>query len=74
MVNKPLFIPQVFLWLSFVLLDDCVGTQEGLNSVEFQEKLHPEVVSFIQLLVETEKPTLAEFEKFTGECGGEYKL
>lgn len=39
-----------------------------------QEKLHPEVADFIQLLVRTNEPTLAEYAKFSGECGGDPEL
>lgn len=39
-----------------------------------QERLPPEVTGFIQLLVRTSEPTLAEHAKFSGECGGEFEL
>ena len=42
----------------------------GANDVA----LHPEVFDFIQLLVRTEAPTLAEYERFGGDCGGESEL
>lgn len=56
---------QTVLWLSLFFLSACVGSQE---------KLHPQVNSYIQLLVRPEEPTIAELEKFTGECGGEFEL
>jgi hypothetical protein len=73
-VNKSISIPQVILCLSFFLLSACVGTQGRLDPVESQVKLNPEVTSFIQLLVRLEEPTLAEYAKFSGECGGESEL
>lgn len=57
---------QVVLWLSLSLVSACV--------VESQEKLNPEVSGFIQLLVRTNEPTLAEYAKFSGECGGKTEL
>ena len=39
-----------------------------------EEKLNPEVTSFIQLLVGQAEPTLTEYAKFSGECGGESEL
>ena len=42
--------------------------------VESQEKLSSEVSDFIQLLVRTDEPSLAEYAKFSGECGGEFEL
>lgn len=44
------------------------------TAVESQEKLHPKVTGFIQLLIRTDEPTLAEYAKFSGECGGESEL
>ena len=39
-----------------------------------QERLPPKVSDFIQLLVRANQPTLAEFAKYGGECGGESEL
>ena len=47
-----------------LLLSSCVSSQ-GLN---------PEVSDFVQLLVRTDSPTLAEFATYSGECGGESEL
>ena len=42
----------------------CAGSQE----------LSAEVSNFMQLLIQTDKPTLAEYARFSGECGGESEL
>lgn len=60
-------IVQTVLWLSLSLvMSACVAVSH--------EKLNPEVSGFIQLLVRTDEPTLAECAKFSGECGGEIEL
>ena len=64
------FIPTV-LWVLFFLLSSCVEPQVKSTP---EKKLHPEVDSFIQLLVRLDEPTLAEYAKFSGECGGESEL
>ena len=64
------FIPTV-MWLSFFLLSACVGPQVKSTP---EKELHPQVDSFIQLLVRLDEPTLAEYAKFSGECGGESEL
>ena len=56
---------QTVFWLSLFLVNACV---------ESQEKLSSEVSDFIQLLVRTDEPSLAEYAKFSGECGGEPEL
>ena len=58
-------VAPVVLWLSLFLVGACAVSQE---------ELHPEVSGFIRLLVSSNDPTLAEFEKFSGECGGEPEL
>lgn len=58
-------IAKVALYLSFFLVSACVGSQKNLD---------PEVSNFIRLLVQAEAPTLAEYSKFSGECGGESEL
>jgi hypothetical protein len=50
--------------LGFLLLTDSSYSQD--NSTE--------VSDFITLLVQDEKPTLSEYSKFAGECGGELEL
>ncbi len=62
---------QATLWLTIFLLGACVESQKKLH---LNEKLNPDVTGFIQLLVNPEKPTLAEAAKFGGECGGESEL
>ncbi len=56
---------RIVLWLFFFLVSACAV---------FQEKMQPEVTSFIQLLVRVNEPTLAEYGKFSGHCGGESEL
>ena len=58
---------QTIFWLSFFLLSSYGGAEESL---------HPRVLDYIQLLVRTEEPTLAEYVEITGEseCGGETEL
>ncbi len=51
--------------LCFYILSACAVSQE---------KVHPDVNSFIQLLLRTNEPTLAEYAEFSGECGGESEL
>jgi len=58
-------LAQTILYLSFFLVSACV---------ESQEKLSQEVSGFIQLLVRTDEPTLAEYAQYSGECGGESEL
>ena len=58
-------ILHTIFWLSFSVLIACVG---------FQQQLSPEVSGFIQLLVKIDEPTLAEYAKFSGNCGGEPEL
>ena len=53
------------LWLPLFIMSACAVSQE---------RLPPEVTGFIQLLVRTGEPTLAEHAKFSGECGGESEL
>ena len=53
------------LWLFCFLVSACAVSQE---------KLQPEVTAFIQLLVRANEPTLAEYAKYSGECGGEPEL
>lgn len=36
--------------------------------------VQPDVLNFIQLLINTDEPTLAEYSKYAGECGGESEL
>lgn len=60
----PKFAQTVFFLLLFVV-SACFG---------FQEKLNPQVYEFVQLLVRVDEPTLAEYAKFSGECGGESEL
>ncbi len=56
---------QTVLWLSLFLVSACVESQEELN---------PEVSDFIQFLVRIDEPSLAEYAKFSGDCGGESEL
>ncbi len=38
------------------------------------QNIDQKVINFISLLVKTSEPTLAEYEKYAGECGGESEL
>lgn len=56
------------LWLYLFLISVCATCQE---------ELYPEAYEFIQLLVRTDEPTLAEYGKLVGgtdRCGGESEL
>jgi hypothetical protein len=45
-----------------------------LSSCAVSQELSPEISDFMRMLVEEKAPTLAEFSRFSGECGGESEL
>lgn len=58
-------IARTVLWLYLFLVRACAASQA---------QLHPDVFDFIELLVRANEPTLAEYAKFSGGCGGESEL
>lgn len=57
-------ISHIALWLA-LLASPCLVPRKHLG---------PKVIAFIHLLTRASEPTLAEFEKFSGECCGESEL
>lgn len=58
-------LPRPLLFLLILLATPCA---------ESQHRLSPDVLGFISLLAQERQPTLAEFSRFSGECGGEAEL
>jgi len=56
---------KILLYLIIFLTIACIGAHKKIN---------PELSNFIQLLVQTNEASLAEYSKFSGECGGELEL
>lgn len=56
---------QTILWLAVFLVSGCVNPRLAVQ---------PEVQNFLRLLTRTDEPSLAEYSKYGGECGGESEL
>ncbi|MDH5679444.1 MAG: hypothetical protein OEZ28_12575 [Nitrospinota bacterium] len=62
-------MPKLF-YITFML----ILVWDGSGCAVFQKKADPNISGFIELLTRTSEPTLAEYAKYSGECGGEGEL